>query len=145
MLDPIVRTYDPKLIVVTFGAIIMTGFAEGSFVKVVRSGDLFEKSKGADGSIDRINKNSFDFRVTVTLKQTSLSNDLLSAMMLSDLLSNLGVLPFTVKDLKGSTLFFAPQAWIAKDPEDEYGDTLMSRVWEFDTGIAEKFTGGVLI
>ena len=145
MLDPIVRTYDPKLIVVTFGAIIFTGFPEGAFIKIVRNGDKFEKSKGADGSIDRINKNSFDFRVTATLKQTSLTNDLLSISSAADALSNLGVLPFTVKDLKGLTLFFAPQAWIAKDPEDEFGDSLTPRVWEFDTGVASKFTGGSIL
>ena len=145
MLDPIMRTYDPKLIVITFGAIIFTGFAEGTFVQVVRNGDKFEKSKGADGSIDRINKNAFDFRVTATLKQTSLTNDLLSAVALTDAVSNLGVLPLAIKDLKGSTLFFAPQAWIAKDPEDEYSDSLGSRAWEFDTGVATKFTGGNII
>lgn len=145
MLDPIMRTYDPKLIVITFGAIIFTGFAEGTFVQVTRSGDIFEKQKGADGSIDRINKNAFDFRVTATLKQTSLTNDLLSAAMTADMLTNLGALPFLIKDLKGTTLFFAPQAWIAKDPDDEYGDSLGSREWQFDTGVAEKFTGGSIL
>ena len=145
MLDPIVRTYDPKFIVITFGAIIFTGFAEGTFVQVVRNGDKFEKSKGADGSIDRVNKNAFDFRVTATLKQTSLTNDLLSVVSESDALTNLGMLPLTIKDLKGTTLFFAPQAWVAKDPEDEYSDSLSPRTWEFDTGVATKFTGGNII
>lgn len=145
MLDPIVRTYDPKQVVITFGAIIFTGFASGTFIQVARSGDLFEKNKGSDGTVDRTNKNAFDFRVTVTLKQTSLTNDLLSAVQVSDIISNLGVLPMTIKQLNGTTLFFAPQAWIAKDPDDEFADVSGNREWIFDTGVAEKFTGGVIL
>ena len=137
-----VRSYDPKQVFVTFGVLPLSGFAEGTFISIERSGDLFEKSRGADGSIDRVNKNAFDFSVTLTLKQTSPSNDGLSAVVVADQLTNAGVFPLTVKDLNGTTLFVAPQAWIAADPTTELADTLSSREWRFDTGPAERFTGG---
>lgn len=144
MLDSEVRTYDPKQVVVTWGAVIVTGFAEGTFVTIARNGDLFEKSKGADGTVDRINKNANDFSVTITIKQTSITNDLFSAQMLLDVQGNVGVLPLTVKDLAGTTLFFARQAWIAKDPDVTYGDSLENREWRLDTGNAAEFIGGTL-
>lgn len=140
--DPIVRTYDPKLIIVTFGTIPVTAFAEGTFVTITRNGAIFEKSRGADGTVDRINKNAGDFSVELTIKQTSLTNDLFSAVAIADQISNTGKAPLTVKDLNGATLFFAAQAWVATDPNDEYSDSLGSRTWMLDTGIAEKFTGG---
>ena len=142
MPDLTVRTYDPKQITVTFGPTIITDFAEGTFVKVARNGNAFEKQRGADGSVDRINKNALDFTVNFTLKQTSPINAVLSGVMLADQLSNSGTLPLVVKDLGGSTLFTAAQAWIAKDPDMEFGDTLGSREWTFETGPAANLIGG---
>ena len=139
-----VRTYDPKKIIVTFGAIIIDGYAEGTFVLIAGNGDKFEKSRGADGSVDRVNKNNKDYRVTITIKQTSLTNDLLSAALVADQDANTGIKPLTIKDLNGTTLFFANQAWIAKDPDDEDSDSLSNREWMIDTGIASKVTGGNL-
>lgn len=140
--DTNVRTYDPKQVIVTFGPVIVTGYAEGTFVQITRSGDLFEKVRGADGGIDRVNKNANDYAVALTIKQTSPTNAELSAIGAADQISNAGVFPLTIKDLNGTTLFFAPQAWIAKDPDDEFSDSLSSREWRLDTGIGAKLTGG---
>ena len=142
MADKTVRTFNPAQIIITFGAIIMSGFADGTFLTITGNGDRFEKRRGADGTIDRINKNNFDYEVVLTLMQTSITNKNLSIIMQADQLSNAGILPLTIKDLNGDTLFFAPQAWIAKDPDDEFGDSLGNREWKFQTGMAEKLTGG---
>lgn len=143
-MDAKVRTYDPKKIIATLGPVIFEGYAEGTFLAIAGNGQKFEKSKGADGTIDRINKNSADYSITFTTKQTSLTNDALSAILIADVANNQGVLPFTVKDLNGTTLFFAKSAWIANDPDDEYSDALGNREWLIDTGVADKFTGGNL-
>lgn len=140
--DTAVRTYDPKKIVIIFGATIVTGYAEGTFVSIARNGDLFEKVRGADGGVDRVNKNANDFSVTLTLKQTSPTNLALSLLATADQAANAGVLPMVIKDLGGATLFVAAQAWIAKDPDDEESDGMSTREWKFDTGIAAKLSGG---
>ena len=146
MRDNNVRTYDPTKIVVTWGPIIFLAFAAGTFLNITRKkGDIFESSTGADGSVDRINKQARDFSITMTLKQTSLTNDLLSAAMIIDMDFNTGKFPFVVKDLNGTSTFFAAQAWIAKDPDDEDGDALGNREWRFDTGPATKITGGNIL
>lgn len=142
MPDLSLRSFDPKLVKISFGATLLTGFAEGTFVKVSRNGAAFEKSRGSDGSVDRINKNALDFTVTVTLKQTSPINAILSGLMLADQLKNKGVLPLVIKDLGGSTLFTAAQAYISKDPDQEFGDSLTTREWTFETGIAANLVGG---
>ena len=137
-----VKTFDPKMIVITFGSIPISGYAEGTFVSVNRSGDAFAKRKGAGGDVERINKNQGDFEVTVTLLQTTPTNKELSAVLAADQVTNAGVFPLTIKDLLGETLFFAPQSWIRKDPEWEDGDDLNSRAWTFDTGIGSNLIGG---
>lgn len=143
MPDPIVRTYDPKMIIVTFGEVEVTGFAAGTFLNVERSnGPSFEKERGADGSVDRVNKNARDLTVTLTLKQTSVSNAALSAIHSSDQLLNTGIRPLLIKDLMGTTLVSAPQAWIENDANIELADTLSGREWTIATGQAEKITGG---
>lgn len=142
--DPNVRTYDPKKVIVTFGTVIMTGFASGTFVSIEPGGPAFEMNQGADGTIDRTNKNMNHYMVTVTLKQTSISNNPLSLIHIADKLSNTGKFPLTVNDLNGSSKFFAPIAWIEGDPTGEDGDTSGSREWKFQTGIAANVIGGNL-
>lgn len=137
-----VKTFDPKFVIVTFGTIPISGYAEGTFVRVNRSGDAFSKRKGSGGDVDRINKNQGDFDVSITLMQTAATNADLSAVLAADQATNAGVFPLTIKDMLGQTLFFAPQAWIRKDPEWEDGDELNSREWQFDTGIGANLVGG---
>ena len=142
MPNPAVKTFDPKMVVMTWGVIPISGYAEGTFVRVKRSGDAFGKKKGAGGDIERINRNQGDFEVAITLQQTSGTNKELSAALAADIATNAGVFPLTVKDLLGTTLFYAPQAWIRVDPEWEDGDELNAREWTFDTGIGANLVGG---
>ena len=142
MPNPAVKTFDPKMVVMTWGVIPISGYAEGTFVRVKRSGDAFAKRKGAGGDIERINRNQGDFEVAITLQQTSGTNKELSAALAADIATNAGVFPLTVKDLLGTTLFYAPQAWIRVDPEWEDGDELNAREWTFDTGIGANLVGG---
>lgn len=138
-----VKTYVPKKVIVTFGTIIGTGFAEGTFIKITRTaGNLFDKKKGADGSIERIHKAAYDFTVELTFMQTSVVNDALSGVVKLDEESGLGVLPLVIKDLSGRTVFFADQAWIEKDPDPELADSTTNRTWVLATGPADKWDGG---
>jgi hypothetical protein len=140
-----VGTYDPESIVITFGSVVMSGYAEGTFVNIERSGARFEKRMGADGSVDRINKRARDFTVTLTLMQSSPINDVLSSLSDIDAETNTGKKPMTVKDLSGTTLFFAPESWIETDPSIEFGDSLGNREWIFATGISKKHTGSAVV
>lgn len=141
-MDSNVRTFDPSKVRVIFGALVLTGFADGTFVKVTRSGDAYAKKKGADGTVDRINLSSYDFEVDFTLKGTSPMNALLSGQLAIDQATNKAVAHLTIQDLSGNSIFEAPQAWIKKDPDQEYADSLTSRTWKFDTGAGANLIGG---
>lgn len=141
--SPLVNSYDPSQVIVTFGGIPLSGFADETFVTIKRSnGGVYSKKRGADGTVERVNKCSYDFTVEITLQQTSNSNLVLDGLMKVDLASNAGVLPLAIKDNQGTTLFVAPNAWINEDPEVSFGNDTTSRKWVFETGPASLTVGG---
>lgn len=145
-----VYTYNASLVSVSITPLAVTGvsigtlsgFGDGTFVKITRAGDAFDKKRGADGTVDRINKSIYDFEVEFVLKRTSPFNGLLSALLAADQALSNGIFPLFIKDLSGMSIFSATQAWIKKDPEVEYADTLGNYTWKIDTGIGAQFIGG---
>ena len=145
-LDPLVRTYDPKLNIVTFGTILMSGFAEGDAITISQPDDSFELIRGSDGTIDRVNKNILHVVVEINLKSTSPVNDLLSIIHKNDKLTNGGKLPLIIKDLNSAaTLLTAPQAWIVKPADVTKSDSIGTFTWTFHTGIADYNPSGNLV
>lgn len=140
--DNKVRTYNPANVILTFGSVIASGYADGTTIAIERSAESFTRKKGIDGTVERVNTNSFDFTITLTLLQTSITNDALSAIHNSDIVNADGVYPLTIRDLGGTTLFSAPSAWIQQDPNEEFADDTTNREWVFGTGPATKVTGG---
>ena len=82
----------------TFGTLSFAGYADGTFIRVSRSGDAFGKRKGAGGDVERINRNQGDFEVSLTLLQTSSTNQELSAILAADQVTNAGVFPLTIEE-----------------------------------------------
>lgn len=138
-----VRTYDPKRVNVTFGASQITGYAEDTFVGIEEITDGVTRQAGADGEVARAMSSDTGVRITLTLQQTSRSNDLLSGYLRADRLSGGGgALPVTVTDLRGTTLVAAAAAWVVKSANVELGSTLGNREWTIETGPAEVHVGG---
>jgi len=137
-----VHTYAPDQVTVVFGPVVLEGFAPDSLVSVEYEEDLWTKQVGADGHVARSKTNNATARVTVRLMQTSMSNDLLSAIALLDRHANEGVFPLMIKDNSGRSLHVAESAWIARPPNVEYAREAGTREWIFDTGQMESFVGG---
>ena len=131
------KTYDPKKVLVIFGARQLTGMAEDSIVTIAPLGDGMQIYVGADGDVARSIDPDATFEVTVSLNTTSASNDYLSNMYNFDRATGNGVAPLMVKDLGGNTLFSAPEAWIANMPEASRGLTVDTQEWTFNTGMVE--------
>jgi len=138
------RTYDPKDIIVTIGGVPMSGFADGTFVNVERDNDMFTKVSGADGEISRAKSNDKGGVLTLTLSQTSMSNDVLSGIAVADELTNSGVVPIFVKDINSLSTFVSAFGWVKKQPAAEYGKVINNREWVVDLADLEVFIGGVL-
>lgn len=122
------KTYNPKLVAVSFANIPLTGFGD-TFISAERNSDAFSVVVGADGEVSRVQSADRSGKVTITLKQTSLSNDLLSAYALADELTGLSVGSLLVKDIAGTTLLSAQEAWISKMPAVEMGKDGAEREW----------------
>ncbi len=141
-----VKTYDPKQFKIIFGGVAISGFADGPFISVAPAGDRFTKVSGADGEKARSKSNDYSHEVTLTLLQTSASNDYLSTIHNIDKLSNLGKLPLQIVDLNGTTILSWSQAWIRAVPTVENAKEIGERVWVFDTSDAdiENYGGNLL-
>lgn len=137
-----VKTYDAKYVIVIFNGVPITGFADGTFISVAPSSDLYTKVVGADGNVSRSRSNDDTAEVTITLAQTSLSNDFLTTQMLLDKTLNAGKGSLQIKDLLGTSLHFFLSAWVKSKPNTEYAKDLTDRVWVFDTGQADIETIG---
>lgn len=137
-----VRTYDPKKVAVLIGGVQMGGFADGIFITVERSNDSFSKVSGADGIVSRAKSNDVSGQITLTLAQTSPSNDVLSGFAQLDEQSNNGVVPVGIADFGGRTALVSAFAWVRKYPSVEDGKEINNREWVLDCADLNIFVGG---
>jgi hypothetical protein len=130
-----VKTYDPKKVIVTFGGNVIDGYADGTFVEVSPSdGDGFKKVVGADGAVGRSKSSDNTNQVSITLLQTSKSNDVLSTIRNTDKLTAKAIMPLSIVDLNGTSLFSWAEAWIKGDPTWSKEKEIKDYGWVFDTG-----------
>lgn len=139
------RTYDVQEVIITFAGQDLSGFASGSFINAVRDADAYTKHTGADGVTTRIRSRNISGAVTVTLAQSSPSNDFLSSQAQLDEVANGGSGPLTIKDLGGATLVQAQDAWVRKIAEGGFSDDNTDREWVLDTGPMPVFLGGNVV
>lgn len=136
------KTYDPKQILIIFGGVQITGFADGTFVTVRRNADMWSLQMGTDGEGTRSKSNDKSGQIEFTLMQSSQSNVFLSNMALADELGNAGIAPAMVKDNLGSSLHAAEQAYVKKIADAEYAKEAGPRTWIIETDNLQSFVGG---
>lgn len=134
--------YNGKEVHVIVGGNLITGFATGSIAKVARNEDAFTFQANADGGGTRSKSNNRSGTITITLAQTSPSNDVLSTLALLDETANQGAVPVLVKDSLGRSVFSAQQAWVRKLPDSDFGVESGEREWALECGDLEYFVGG---
>jgi len=136
-----VRTYDPKSVIITIGGVPMSGFSDGTFLEVNRDEATWNKVVGADGYVTRGKTNNFTGTITLTLKQSSPSNDVLSGFMAADEISNVGIVPILIKDLSGNSTYFSAQGWIQQYPSSTFGKEINDREWVIALADLDLFVG----
>jgi len=136
-----VRTFDPKSVIVSIGGVPLSGFADGTFLTIDRDENAFTKVTGADGTSTRVKSNNRSGSMTLTLKQSSPSNDILSGFAALDEISNSGVVPILIKDLSGNSLYFSATGWIQKYPTSEFSKDISNRAWVLDLVDVDIFVG----
>jgi len=136
------KTYSPKKVSITVAGVIITGYADGTFVSVERAADAFTKVVGSDGEVGRVHSADRSGKITITLQQTSESNDVLSALQIADETTLTGKFPVVVKDTNGTSLYMAGDAWIMKNPNAEYSNGMSTREWSIECADLVAFAGG---
>ena len=135
-------TYDVSQVAVIVGGVPLEGFSDGSRVTVEFDEQQFTKVTGSDGLTTRSKSNNYAGNVTVTLQQSSRSNDVLSGLWNADRVSNSGVVPILIKDNSGRTLWAAEHAWVQQMPSQDFAKEVSDRAWILDTDKLTGFSGG---
>lgn len=137
------KTYDAKRVIITIGSHTVKGYADGSFISIEPDGDGTQAQAGADGEVARSLSNNPLHNVTLTLQQTSDTNDFLSDLLNRDRASGGGgVVALQVRDLRGTSVFAASQAWVTNWPTFEDGTELNDREWALAAVATDIHVGG---
>lgn len=128
-----ISTFDPKQLIITWGEFRISGFAPGTFVNVERNEDSFTLTVGSDGEGARARSNDNSGRVTLTLLQTSLSNQQLSQALFQDELTCGGVRPLLIRNIKGTDLYQAETSWLMKPSSAGYSSEIEPREWVLES------------
>lgn len=136
-----VRTYDPKAVIITVGGVPMSGFSDGTFLQIVRNEPTWNLVVGADGFATRGKTNNFSGLMTITLKQSSPSNDVLSGFIAADELTNAAIVPILVKDLSGNSTYFSGQGWVQQWADSTFDKAITDREWILALATLDLFVG----
>lgn len=136
-----VRTYDPASVVITINGAPISGYSEGTFVEIDRDEATWSKVVGADGLVTRGKTNNFSGTMTLTLKQSSPSNDFLSGLLALDEATNAGVVPILVKDLSGNSTYFGGSCWVRQYANSTFDKAITDRTWTLDIDELDLFVG----
>lgn len=137
-----IRTYDSKQVVITIGSHVVTGYADDTFVSIEENGDGTDHTIGANGEMARSMSQDRTCKVTLTLQQTSPSNDVLSSLVDADRLSGNGLFAVSIADLRGSTVLTDSNSFIAKKAASAFAAKAGTREWAITTSNEVEFTVG---
>ena len=129
-----IKTYNPKEVLVSFGTHMVSGYAEDTFVTVDPSGDGITRKVGCDGEIVRSVSPDDTGVIKVTLLQTSATNAWLQQRVNQDIKTGDGMFPVLIKDLKGGLVCSSDAAWAIRSASRGFGRESTNREWEIHTG-----------
>lgn len=137
------RNYDPKEVSVICGGHKVRDFA-AEMVRVEPNEDDFNDVAGAQGEVSRSRTSDRRATVTLVIKQTSPSNDVLSEFARTDreTPNGGGVFSFQLIDRQGTTLVDAEEAWVMRKPDLTFSNEITNREWTIRLAEANYFVGG---
>ncbi|MNF36755.1 hypothetical protein D3C85_816580 [compost metagenome] len=117
-------------------------YSEDSIVMVDRNAETFTLYTGADNTNTRIYNANTSGTITVSLQQTSASNDALMALYEQDRVSRSGLFSILVKDNSGRSSYFCEEAYVGVVPNSAYNNSMQTRDWVIHAPQLETFIGG---
>jgi len=130
---------------VTFGGLILSGFADGdNVVEIVPNQEMFALMVGAKGDTTRTQTSDESARITVNLLQTSPSNKDLEAIHFADKETGAGILPLQIVNLDDDATYFCSTAWIIAPPTITLGQNPNAVSWVFEVEKVERVIAGAI-
>ncbi|MDV3143250.1 MAG: DUF3277 family protein [Sweet potato little leaf phytoplasma] len=123
---------------------IVGGFSEDAIVNIERGADGFALYVGSDNFTTRVENANDSGNVTITLQQSSPSNDFLQALYNGDRGSRNDdyVCSILIKDNSGRTMFFSDEAWVGMQANANFSNSLQTREWVFQCAHLQSYVGG---
>ena len=140
-----IGTWDLSQFAISLGALQFdSGFGDTDVLSVEADQTDWTFHKGADGSFTRSKMLAKTAKAKLTLGQSSLLNDVLSAQRITDKATpgGAGYTAFQAKDLGGTTLITAAHAYIEGPPVVDIASESKEREWTLVLADAEIFVGG---
>lgn len=144
----ILGSYSPESVVIVLSngkfSHTLSGYADGTFISLARVIPHATLYTGADASNVRVVRAVRNFDITLTLHQSSESNDVLSQLLIldEDTRSGEDIFSITIKDLSGRTVASSGIAFIGAEPEFGFGTEVEERTWTIHAVNMEVFIGG---
>lgn len=143
------KNYDPGRIVLVVNATQIQGYAPDTFVKASRNVPTVTAKAGCDGQVVRTKSRNRMGKVVITLLASSSSNEVLAAFLAADENGDgspsAAVGPLMIKDLNGTTLCSAANAWVTQPSDVEYGAESGNREWTLECDELKMHVGGNVI
>lgn len=134
-----VNTYSPKDVKIDIGGYVLTGWEN---ISVARTSQGFRTVMGIRGKHTRVPTGDISATFTITLHQTSPSNDVLGAIHRLDLERGTGRIALTMRDHSGRTVISSDEAYIMGYPEVMYARDFEFRSWTIFCQSTSEYTVG---
>ena len=123
---------------------IVSGYSEDSIVNIERSAETFTMYTGADNTSTRIYNANKSATVTLSLQQTSASNDILSLLYANDSNSrnSSGLFSLQISDSSGRSRYFSDDAYVGVVPNSQFGNSMQVRDWVLHAHNLDTYIGG---
>lgn len=123
---------------------IVSGYSEDSIVNIERVAETFTMYTGADNTSTRIYNANKSATVTLSLQQTSASNDILSLLYSNDSASrnSSGLFSLQISDASGRSRYFSDDAYVGVVPNSAFGNSMQTRDWVLHAHNLDTYIGG---
>jgi hypothetical protein len=143
-------TYSPDEVVVIISqpssgvSTRVTGYMEDSFVSVTPDVETWTHVTGADNHATRVYNANRSGKITLSLLQSTNSNDILTQLWERDaaLKNSQGLFTILVADKSGRSVHSSLEAYIGKRPDAVYGNGVNGREWVINcTNLVHSIAG----
>lgn len=121
-----VKTYSPSLVAFSFGGTIVE---EWDSITVEKDYPDFKTIAGIRGKNTRVASKNSAATVTINLVQTSVFNEIFSAILKADRISGDLRMQFLLRDILGKEVFASDEAYVEGMASREYGAEMGTRTW----------------